>query len=166
MSSPSNVTRFVSFGAIALALSASPAWAGSAIDKRGPADPTGSVEVSNVAGTVSVSGWDRNEIEVTGELGDGVERLEFTTTDKVTRIKVVLPDRSYNVEDSDLIIKVPAGSRVSVNTVSADTTVSGVTGAQSLFQSGGLMVAINTDSGGRIYTSPDGLTWSNRGPEP
>ncbi len=132
MTSPSTVTRIGLGCAAALALAATPARAGEAIDKRGPADPSGSVEVSNVAGTVSVSGWDRNEIEITGELGDGVERLEFTTADKVTRIKVVLPDRSYNVEDTDLIVKVPAASRVSVNTVSADTVVSGVTGAQRL----------------------------------
>ena len=132
MTSPSIVTRIVLGCAAAFALAATPAQAGSAIDKRAPADPAGSVEVSNVAGTVSVSGWDRSEIEVTGELGDGVERLEFTTTDKVTRIKVVLPDRSYNVEDTDLIVKVPASSRVSVNTVSADLVVSGVTGAQRL----------------------------------
>ena len=132
MTTPSIVTRIVLGCAAALALAGAPARAGEAIDKRAPADAAGSVEVSNVAGTVSVSGWDRNEVEVTGELGEGVERLEFTTADKVTRIKVVLPDRSYDVEDTDLIVKVPAGSRVSVNTVSADIVASGVTGAQRL----------------------------------
>ena len=115
MTTPSIVTRIALGCAAALALAGAPAHAGEAIDKRAPADAAGSVEVSNVAGTVSVSGWDRNEVEVTGELGEGVERLEFTTADKVTRIKVVLPDRSYDVEDTDLIVKVPAGSRVSVS---------------------------------------------------
>ena len=63
-----------------LLLAASPAsHAGTPINKRAAADPTGSVEVSNVSGTVTVTGWDRNEVEVTGELGEGTERLEFTT---------------------------------------------------------------------------------------
>jgi len=106
--------------------------AGTPINKSAAADPTGSVEVSNVSGTVTVTGWDRNEIEVTGELGDGTERLDFTTQDKVTRIKVVLPGKSYNVDDTDLIIHVPSGSRLSVNTVSADIKAQGVTGAQRL----------------------------------
>ena len=132
MTSPSIVTRIALGCAAALALAASPARAGEPIDKRAAADPTGSVEISNVAGTVNVSGWDRNEVHVTGELGEGVERLEFTTVDKVTRVKVVLPDRSYNVEDTDLTVMVPARSRVSVNTVSADTNLTGVTGAQRL----------------------------------
>ncbi|MDQ1345856.1 MAG: hypothetical protein QG586_1387, partial [Pseudomonadota bacterium] len=67
------------------------ALAGTPIDKRTAADPAGTVEISNMAGSVVVTGWDRNEVEVTGELGKGTERLEFTKSDKVTRIKVILP---------------------------------------------------------------------------
>ena len=119
--------------AAATLFAASPAsLAGTPISKRAAADPTGSVEVSNVSGTVTVTGWDRNEIEVTGELGKGTERLEFTTSDNVTRIKVVLPGNSYKVEDTDLVIRMPAVSRLSVNTVSADIKVQGVAGAQRL----------------------------------
>ena len=114
-------------------LAAGPAaQAGTPISKRAAADPSGSVEVSNVSGTVTVTGWDRSEVEVTGELGKGTERLEFATVDKVTRVKVILPDNSFDVDDSDLIIRVPAGSSLSVNTVSADIKVQGVTGAQRL----------------------------------
>ena len=108
------------------------ARASTPINERAAADPSGAVEVSNVAGTVRVSGWDRNEVEVTGELGEGTERLEFVAGDKVTRVKVILPNRSRNVDDTDLIVRVPAASRVSVNTVSADIDVEGVTGAQRL----------------------------------
>ena len=108
------------------------AAAGTQINERAPADPSGTVEISNVAGTVRVSGWDRNEVEVTGELGEGAERLEFVTGDKVTRVKVILPGKSRNVEDTDLILRVPAASRLAVNTVSADIEVSGVAGAQRL----------------------------------
>lgn len=106
--------------------------AGTPINKRGPADPAGQVEVSNVSGAVIVTGWNRSEVEVTGELGEGTERLEFGATGKVTRIKVILPDRAHNVDDTDLVIRVPAGSSLSVNTVSADIRVRDVTGAQRL----------------------------------
>ena len=115
-----------------LALAPVTAFAGTAINQRAAADPAGQVEISNTAGTVTVTGWNRNEVEVTGELGDGSERLEFGTSGKVTRIKVILPKKSYGVDGSDLIVKMPAGSGLSVNTVSADIHVRGVQGEQRL----------------------------------
>ena len=108
------------------------AMADSPINKRTTADPTGTVEISNTAGTVVVTGWDRNEVEITGDLGEGTERLDFTKGDKVTRIKVVLPHMSHNVDDTDLIVKVPTGSTLSINTVSADISAQGVRGTQRL----------------------------------
>jgi DUF4097 and DUF4098 domain-containing protein YvlB len=119
--------------AAAALLAASPAIrAGTPINERAAADLAGSVEVSNVAGTVRVTGWDRDEVEVTGELGKGAERLEFAVADKVTRIKVIMAGKSYDGEDTDLQIHVPAASRLSVNTVSADIEVQGLLGAQRL----------------------------------
>ncbi len=105
---------------------------GSPINQRAAANPRGTVEVSNVSGTVRVTGWNRDEVEVTGDLGEGTERLEFAVAGEVTRVKVILPSRSHNVEDTDLVIRIPAGSRLSVNTVSADIEVQDVTGAQRL----------------------------------
>ena len=116
----------------ALCTVASPAWAGTPINQRAAADPSGAVEISNVAGTVRVTGWDRNEVEVTGELGEGTERLDFAVIDKVTRVKVILPNRSNNVEDTDLVVRIPMASRLAVTTVSADIEVQDVTGAQRL----------------------------------
>lgn len=130
-----NVTKLcrpVFFPAIATVLAVPVAHAGTPIDRRAPADPLGQVEISNVAGTVTVTGWDRSEVEVTGELGKGAERLEFTSGGKLTRVKVVLPNRSWGVEDTTLIVKVPAKSAISVNTVSADIDVHAVSGAQRL----------------------------------
>ena len=120
--------------AVTLLLAAVPGIcaAGTAINKRTSADPQGTVEISNVAGSVTVTGWNRNEVEVTGELGDGTENLEFTKAEKLTRIKVIVPKRSYNVDDTDLVVKVPAGSVLSVNVVSADIIVRGVRGSQRL----------------------------------
>jgi DUF4097 and DUF4098 domain-containing protein YvlB len=125
--------RSMTLFAAAALLAASPAIrAGTPINELAAADPAGSVEVSNVAGNVRVTGWDRNEVEVTGELGKGAERLEFAVADKVTRIKVLMPGKSYDAEETDLVIHVPAASRLSVNTVSADIEVQGLLGAQRL----------------------------------
>ena len=119
---------------VALALlAATPAvFAGTPINERKPADAAGHVEVSNTAGSVVVTGWPRNEVEVTGTLGDGVERLEFVQNGKLTRVKVILPSRSSRVESTSLIVKVPAASSLFVNTVSADVRSQGVSGAQRL----------------------------------
>ena len=108
------------------------ALAGTPINQRAAADPAGQVEISNVSGSVVVTGWDRAEVEVTGELGEGVERLEFSRSGKLTRVKVILPSRSSRVESTDLVVKVPAASSIAVNTVSADLTVRGLRGSQRL----------------------------------
>jgi hypothetical protein len=104
------------------------------IDRSLMADAKGDLDISNVAGTVNVTGWDRNEVRVTGSLAEGVERLEFTSEGKRTLIKVVLKKSTHWGDDggAELSIRVPVGSRLDVSTVSAEITVKGVTGTQRL----------------------------------
>lgn len=131
---------------VALAVASPSAIAGTPINQRAAADPAGQVEISNISGSVVVTGWDRNEIEVKGELGEGTERLEFSRTDQLTRIKVIMPKRSSHVESTDLIVKVPAGSSIGANTVSADLRVEGVRGAQRLQSvSGDIRTGVNRE---------------------
>ena len=119
---------------LAALLCSSAALADEQIDRTQPADPKGDVEISNVAGTVTVSGWDRNEVRVTGSLGEGVERLDFTSEGKRTQVKVLLKKSTHWGDDGDaeLSIRVPAGSRIDVNTVSAEISVKDVAGSQRL----------------------------------
>lgn len=104
------------------------------IDRTQNADKDGKVDISNLAGSVEVVGWKRNEIEVTGELGDDVEELIFEVSGKQTTIKVRAPERSWGKKDvsSELLIKVPLGSALDISTVSADIDVEGVHGEQDL----------------------------------
>lgn len=102
------------------------------VDESRPASPGGLVTVNNVAGSIVVKGWDKAEVSVSGTLGKGTERLEFEASGDSTTIKVVLPKNAHHVEGSDLEIRVPAGSRLDVNTVSADITASELTGLLSL----------------------------------
>jgi Putative adhesin len=99
------------------------------IDRRQAADPAGEVDISNVSGSVTVSGWDRSEVHVSGTLARGVEELQFETTGKRTVVKVVLRRGSHRGGgDTDLNIRVPRKSSLSVNTVSADISAVGIEG--------------------------------------
>lgn len=98
------------------------------IDEKRAAAPGGLVTVSNVAGSVTVRGWDKAEVAVTGTLGKGSDHLEFEGSGDHTTVKVILPKHAHDVEGSNLEIRVPAGSRLDVETVSADITASDLTG--------------------------------------
>jgi DUF4097 and DUF4098 domain-containing protein YvlB len=102
------------------------------VTKSGPADPKGEVNIVNVAGEVEVVGWDRAEVQVHADLGSGVERLDFKTEGAHTLVKVVLPRMGGSSGSSDLVVRVPLGSSISVNTVSADQRITGVRGTQRL----------------------------------
>lgn len=95
------------------------------------ADPSGSVEIYNTAGSVTVEGWSRNEVEVVGTLGNEVEDFVFERDGDDILIKVKAKKgrsggRGYT---SELSIKVPKDSSIDVATVSADIDVRGVYGA-------------------------------------
>jgi DUF4097 and DUF4098 domain-containing protein YvlB len=110
------------------------AWADEQqVDKRAPADPQGEVDVSSVAGNVSISGWDRNEVHVSGTLGWDVDRLEFVSESKRTIIQVKLKEGNRRHDsDAELSIRIPSASRLNVSTVSAEISITRVTGAQRL----------------------------------
>lgn len=102
------------------------------IEKSAQADPRGEVVIGNVAGEVQVTGWDRNEVHVSADLSEGVERLDFKTSGARTTIEVVLP-RGRNYQGStDLVVQVPRNSSLVINTVSADQTIKDVRGMQRL----------------------------------
>lgn len=116
---------------VALVLSQA-AMAQQAVNERAAADADGRVEISNVAGKITVQGWDRNEVEVTGTLSKEVERLEFKAEGKRTLIKVIVPKNTRKIGPSDLKISLPAGSRLKVSGVSSDIHVRGLNGEQDL----------------------------------
>lgn len=96
------------------------------------AEPDGTVTVSNVAGSVEVRGWSRNQVEVTGTLGSRVDELIFERDGNEVLIKVKVPRNSNGGVSSDLEIRIPVRSSLQVNTVSADIDVADVEGEQQL----------------------------------
>ena len=113
--------------AIALACAAlAPAWAATPIDQTRPLDPRGRVEIDNLKGRVEVRAWDREEVRVTGSLGDGVEKLVIDGDRDELRIEVKYPNRSRNTEPTMLVVQVPLRAELEIETVSADIDVHGV----------------------------------------
>jgi len=92
----------------------------------------GTVSITNVAGSVDVQGWSRNQVEITGELGSDIEELIFERDGDEIEIKVKTRRRNSHDIDADLIVKVPAGSSLEISTVSADIDVAELTGEQGL----------------------------------
>jgi hypothetical protein len=115
-----------------LLVSAGQGTAQERIQQTQPAPADAYIQIHNVAGSVRVVAWDRAEVSVEGTLGEGTERLDFTSREGRVEIRVVLQAselrRTGRMEGSDLAVRVPAGSRLLVKTVSADVRVQGVDG--------------------------------------
>lgn len=95
-------------------------------------DPKGEVQITNVSGEVHVLGWDRNEVQLQADLGPDVERLDFRRDGRLTIIRVQLNEGRHHSADTDLQVRVPRDSAVTINTVSADQTIEQVRGFQKL----------------------------------
>jgi len=119
------------------------------VNETRPAKADGEVRVDNVAGTVRIVGWDKNQVQVTGSLGELVQRLDITSDASGIEIKVVLPHHSNGSdceECADLQIQVPKGSHLEVSTVSADIEANGISGAARLGTvSGGISLNSSAD---------------------
>ncbi len=109
------------------------AQAGETVEKSGKASATGRVVVENIAGSITVVGWDKDEIHVEGILGKEVKELKFKTDKKKSVIKVVYKKDTRNIrEGADLIIKVPRKCRLEVECISAGITTSKLEGSAEL----------------------------------
>ena len=105
------------------------------IDKQQPAKPRGEVYVENQFGSVEITGWDRDVVRVTGTLAAGAEGIELDSDDESgVSIDVSVPEAWFYASDSDeefrttLIVQVPQGSSVYIETLNATVTVRGVRG--------------------------------------
>lgn len=125
-----SIIRFAAY--VALACGAEVGVAAETIQRNVPADARGAVEIVNVAGEVRVQGWERNEVQVSGELGGGVDRLDLRSGARRTSINVVRLPGERKAGATDLVVKVPRDSALSISTVSADQIVTDLRGPQRL----------------------------------
>jgi hypothetical protein len=113
-------------------LAAMTPWSSARADKpiaeHVAADAKGTVEIGNVAGSVEVSGWDRAEVDVTGNIEDGVERVDVHSSGSRTSVTVVLRPGLSHGGEAHLSIHVPAASALTATLVSSDLKLAGVRG--------------------------------------
>jgi hypothetical protein len=129
-----------------LCLCVGQALAGTPLDLRRAASDRTHLEISNVKGAVSVIGWDRPELQVSGELGDGAQPLAITGQGPTLSLKVE-PEggggwfdwgRDKTMEPTSLIVHLPRSASVDVRVVSATSSIEGIDGGA---------ITVNTVSG-------------------
>lgn len=113
-------------GAAALLLAA-PAHAQRQVNARHDAASTGTVEIEVGSGSVRVTGWSRNEVQVTGTLARNDDRVEVEGSGRTVEVRVASA-RGGRGARASLEIRVPAGSSLAVTTGAAPITVTGITG--------------------------------------
>jgi DUF4097 and DUF4098 domain-containing protein YvlB len=107
-----------------------PSWlTAGTVDQTRPASRDGVVEIENVAGSITVVGWDQAEVRVQGTLAAGAE-LNFDGDGQRTRVEVELEDGDHrgDYSESAIEVHVPSGSSVEIEGVNATIDVSGVSG--------------------------------------
>lgn len=114
------------------------AIAGTPIKETREVSADASIEVSNVRGSVTVRGWDKPTVEITGTLGEGSKGLTINGSGSHLRIKVEPPGSqgwfswgsSNNMQDSTLDIRMPRQGSLQVDVVSAVVDASDLRGRE------------------------------------
>jgi DUF4097 and DUF4098 domain-containing protein YvlB len=122
------------------------AFADTPLDLSHPAAPTVHVEINNVKGKVTINAWDRNEVHVGGQLGDGAAPLSIEGSENNLSIKVQAQGHGgwlnwgsdKAMSETTLDIDVPRAASVKVNVVSAPLSIDGINGGD---------IAVNSVSG-------------------
>ncbi len=100
-------------------------WAGESIDRNWTVDADVRVSVENAVGDIEIQGWNRNEVRLTGRLGDNVDELEIDETSSALQITVINRNKR-DIDETVLKLKVPAGANIDASAVSADIEISGL----------------------------------------
>ncbi|MEM5510578.1 DUF4097 family beta strand repeat-containing protein [Pseudoalteromonas sp. AS71] len=113
--------------AILLGLSLFPlaVFAGEKIDKQIDVPNGGTIFIENQRGDIHITGWDKNEFKVSGELDDKAEGYELKTNGDKTQFIVKMPRKSNwsnNGDGSSLTIFMPKSSSLEFAGVNVSVT--------------------------------------------
>lgn len=144
-------------------------WASASrtVSESHPLAAGGEVSVESLAGSLTIEGWDGAEVQISGTLGDGVKDLEVQSDEDGISIEVKYDEDFHGRQrdTTDLTIRVPRSAGLSVETVSAGISVSGMRGAVELESVSGAIVVADAPSSlevesvsGKVTvdTAPDG----------
>src|SRR5690606_38817514 len=117
--------------ALCTAMASTPLFAATPIDQTRPLAADGSIEIDNLKGRIQVRAWDRNEVRITGSLGEGVEKLVVDGNERRLEVKGQYPSqigawRSDRTGPTDLQLMVPLRANLEIESGSADIDVDGV----------------------------------------
>jgi DUF4097 and DUF4098 domain-containing protein YvlB len=145
-------TYFSRIAASSLALAFAAAAHAGTFQREVAAGARGEVDVSNVAGAIVISGWDRPQVSVTADLPGDTQRVKLRSGQGRTIVCVTY--RSGGCDSARghgeagpvrLELHVPAGSEIRASAVSADITSRGIAGAQHLYTvSGNIRAALGS----------------------
>lgn len=113
-------------------------FAGEQVDKQMEAGKGDVIEIEHLNGFAKIEGWDKNLVQIKGELDDEAEGLTFERTSKGIEIEVEMPRRfrtpwgHEKPKGDNLIIKVPHNSRVNYNSMNASVEVENIDMAVSI----------------------------------
>lgn len=149
--------RWIGCALILVSLISTSVTAQERVDETKAARADGLVKIYNLSGSIKVTGSNSNEVSVKGTLGEGTERIDFTVSGNETVIEVVIMGKEERdrrnirrIRGTELEITVPSGSRLDLEAVSADITVSGVSGD----------IDIETVSGNLVVGATTGRVWA------
>ena len=113
--------------AILLGLSLFPlaAFAGEKIDKQIDVPSGGTIFIENQRGDIHITGWDKNEFKVSGELDDKAQGYELKTSGDKTQFIVKMPRKSNwgnSGDGSNLTIFMPKSSSLEFAGVNVSVT--------------------------------------------
>lgn len=146
--------KYINRSLIALAImAANSALAAEPIDETRAMDATGIVDIEITNGKVTVTGWDRNEFHIAGELGEDVEGFDLRDTGGNIRFEEEREGRNRNgcwwrgcgddFDTSSLEIQIPRASVLRFEGTNVDVDVSGLTANTEIEVINGEIVASN-----------------------
>ncbi len=111
--------------ALTLLLVAGSALAERTFDEKRQVDHDAGIVIENLAGTITVVGWDKNEVQIKGRLDKKAEKIEIKGGGDRLSVKVRYPRRvKGNIKGTNMEIRVPEGCRLILEGVSSDVDVS------------------------------------------
>ncbi|NII56459.1 DUF4097 family beta strand repeat-containing protein [Luteibacter sp. SG786] len=127
------------FTPLLLALSIGEAFASTPINLSKDIRPNARVSIQNVKGEVTVTAWDKNQVQVSGTLGDGARPLEIEGDERNVDIRVEGDEKKgswfswgndSSMQPTILNVRVPRSVAVDINVVSAPVSIDGLDGGK------------------------------------
>ncbi len=137
--------------AIAASLCVAPAFAATPINETRPLAADGRVSIENIKGSIVVRTWAKPEVQITGSLGKGAEKLAIDGGAQSLSIEVRYPDqkgwgwgKNGNSEPTTLEVTIPQRASLDIDSVSANVDVQ---------QMAGRKLSIDSVSGDVVVTA-------------